>query len=121
MNLKSLQKNTYANTINLGYKVNKITTCDKLNEELTEFETAKHGDIKKAYQLSYVKDDKEFKRIFETHIKGTELDEIPDMIFVMLSYCEEHNIDFETLAKIKNRYNKLRDKQCTLKNMQGKK
>ena len=103
-----LQKAVYDTTKSLGYTVNKGNTLRKLKEELKEFRHAKRSDSFRSEFLSNIQDDKAFKECFEHHVKHTEHDEIPDMFFVLLSYCQEYDIDFETLVMNKLRYNKLR-------------
>lgn len=108
VNIKQLQKEVYQNTINLGYEVNKKTTLKKLKEELKEFKDSGKRHFSVIKESLEIKDDKNFLDHFNKRLKNTEYDEIPDMFFVLLSYCEKNNIDFETLVLNKLRYNKLR-------------
>ena len=110
MNIKDLQKEVYKTTVDLGYKINKKTTVKKLKEEFKEFKVANTKNKGLAYPAKDIKSDKDFKQYFDAYIKGSEFDEIPDMIFVLLSYCEEVGIDAETLIKNKLRYNYVRNK-----------
>lgn len=112
MDIKKLQKHVYRNTFELGYRVNKKTTVKKLKEEIKEFKDSgkrHHSVIQESLEII---NDKEFLEHFNNRIKNTEYDEIPDMFFVMLSYCEKNEIDFESLVKNKLRYNSLRDPKC---------
>ena len=109
IDLTKLQYDVWTNTKRLGYLITKKTTLKKLKEEIKEFKKAKPVRWDKSLKLSMFKSDKQFLHAFENDIKGTEHDEIPDKFFVLLSYCEENNIDFSILVANKLRYNKLRD------------
>jgi len=60
---------------------------------------------------STIQDDKKFMEFYELHLKNTVHDEIPDIILVMLSYCNEIGIDSETDLMNKVRYNNFRKKK----------
>ncbi len=110
IDLNDIAKEVYSNTIRLGYSVNKDNTCDKLLEEVDEFSIAEKldSDVTSAI-VSNIQDDETFKIRYEAQIKGTEQDEIPDLLFVAMSYCVAHDIDIETAVMNKLRYNRLRE------------
>ncbi len=102
----------YSNTVRLGYTVSKHTTVSKLNEETEEFEEADKlgSDIISAI-VSNLQCDADFLLSYEQGIKGSEQDEIPDLIMVLMSYCVANDIDLETCFMNKLRYNRLRSKK----------
>jgi hypothetical protein len=112
MNIKELQEKVYRNTLRLGYSIDKKTTIKKLKEELNEFRDSGKRNYSVIEESFNILEDEEFLKHFNNRIKNTEYDEIPDMFFVILSYCEKNYIDFETLVKNKLRYNSLRDPKC---------
>jgi hypothetical protein len=109
IDLVKLQKQVWNNTVRMGYTINKKTTIKKLKEELKEFKLSRVIPNFRAEHLSNIKNNSDFVFNFECHVKHSEHDEIPDMFFVLLSYCEQNNIDFETLVMNKLKYNKYRD------------
>jgi len=111
MDIEKMQKDVYGETKRLGYEVNLYTTIGKLDEELKELKNCSAGDRRNIYTAGFIQNDADFKSYFENKIKNTVYDEIPDMIFVLMSYCECKNVNIETLMNMKLRYNKLRNKK----------
>ena len=112
IDLTKISKEVYENTVRLGYSIDKDKTIDKMCVELLEFQVAEklESDVISA-RISNIEDDQEFKREYESKIKGSEQDEIPDLIKVLMSYCVSVDIDLETCFMNKLRYNRLRDKK----------
>lgn len=108
IDLKWLQKEVHSITKFLGYKVNKKNTLKKLKEEYREFKKAKPVNPGLVLCAANIRCDQAFMHFFETRLKNTEADEIPDDIFVKLSYCQEMGYDIEDLLMVKKRYNSLK-------------
>lgn len=112
LNTALVQKETLKETIRLGYEVNKQKTIKKLFCEMGEFRDSKKIEHDTTPKLvSNIRCDKEFKQYYESYIVGTEEDELPDLVKVVMSYCETVGIDLETCIMNKHRYNKLRNKK----------
>jgi NTP pyrophosphatase (non-canonical NTP hydrolase) len=112
LNTLEIQKETLEDTVRLGYTVNKQTTIDKLIEEIEEFQISEKLICSTTPRLiSNTQCDKQFKREYEKFVVGTEEDELPDLVKVIMSYCEFADIDLETCIMNKHRYNKLRNKK----------
>jgi NTP pyrophosphatase (non-canonical NTP hydrolase) len=112
INLNMLQKKVHQITISLGYKHDKKNTIAALKRELKEFKKSKEQlDKNTSFKISNVENDSNFKEFYEHLIKGTNEDEIPDIIIVLMSHCQENGIDLETILKNKIRYNRLRGKK----------
>lgn len=108
MDIPKLQLQVNATTKKLGYTITRATTIAKLKDEINELDFSKPiNTCALPKMLIDVKSDKLFFKIYKEHVKKTELEEIPDMFFVLLSYCEEIGIDFETLAIAKKRFNDI--------------
>ena len=112
IDLLELQKKTYDNTIRLGYTVDKMSTIQKVMDELLEFRHAKPSpDIMEIKAISNIKNPAEFVKAYELHLKDREGCEISDIIKVLLSYSESINTDSEMNLVLKNRYNNYRVKK----------
>ena len=106
IDIKQFQRETHLITKLLGYQdLSKKATIKKLKEEIQEFKAARPADIARIKKASNIQDNEEFKAYFDEHLKDTEADEIPDLIFIMLSFCQEYHYDVELLMAVKNRYN----------------
>lgn len=53
-------------------------------------------------------DDAEFKRLFESQVKGTMEDELADVVIRCMDFMYARNADLEWHIKAKMRYNKMR-------------
>lgn len=115
IDLKAFQEEVYNITQFLGYKINKKNTLKKLKEEYKEFKKAEPVDPSLVHRAANIQDDKQFLNYFITNLKDTEADEIPDDIFVKLSYCEYMGYDSEELCMVKKRYNSLKKTISTSK------
>jgi len=108
VDIPRLQLQVNTTTKKLGYTITRETTIAKLKDEINELDFSKPIDsCALPKMLVDVKNDGLFFKVYKDHVKGTELEEIPDMFFVLLSYCEEIGLDFETLAIAKKRFNDL--------------
>ncbi len=102
----------YSNTVRLGYSCDKESIVGKLYEEREEFRQAdKLGSDVISAIVSNLQCDADFLLSYEQGIKGSEQDEIPDLIMVLMSYCVANDIDLETCFMNKLRYNRLRNKK----------
>ena len=108
--LKSFQEEISNITKFLGYKCDKKNILKKLKEEYREFKKAKPVNPGLILCAANIRDDKEFKYFFETRLKDTEADEIPDDIFIKCSYCEYMGYDLEAMLFVKKRWNSLKSK-----------
>ena len=109
IDLLELQKKTYDNTIRLGYKVDKISTIQKVMDELLEFRHAKPSpEVAIIRQISNIEDPVAFCFAYEEYLKDREGCEISDIIKVLLSYSESIDTDSEMNLVLKNRYNNYR-------------
>ncbi len=112
LNTAQIQKETLRDTTRLGYEVDKNTTIEKLYDEIQEFKTSTPIEHKKTpYMISNIRDDKEFVKHYKEFMIGTEEEELPDLIKVIMSYCESKEIDLELMLMMKHRYNKFRNKK----------
>lgn len=112
IDLSKLQGEVHATTKFLGYKINKRLTIKKLKQEIKEFKHSRFQRNKNAPLVaSTIQDDKKFVKYYETYLKGTTHDEAPDIVMVILSYCQEMGVDFETDFMNKYRYNLHRKKK----------
>lgn len=108
IDLEQLQMDVYKNTKRLGYDIDFKSTVLKLREELKEFKRSDPVYFDTSNFMKDIKEDSYFLERFEKDIKHSVDDEIPDMIFVLMSYCQSSGRDLETLIMNKLRYNRLR-------------
>lgn len=106
IDLTKLQQEVYSNTIRLGYNPNKKETIRAVKRELREFSKTKkvlHKAINTVVSDTIC--DNQYKKVYDMHIKDKEECEIADIVFVLMSYCEQNGIDLETCLMNKKRYN----------------
>lgn len=112
IDLSKLQGEVHQITKFLGYKINKRLTIKKLKQEIKEFKKSHIQRNKNAPLIgSTIQNDEQFVKYYDKYLKGTTHDEAPDIVMVVLSYCQEMGIDFETDFMNKYRYNTLRKKK----------
>jgi len=111
LDFKQIQSECHSIAKHLGYNTSKRSTILHLQSEIRELKHSKpEHDNNLSVIASNIENDIEFYRFYEDLIKGSDVEELPDPVNIILSHCEERGIDFELIFMNKLRYNKLRKK-----------
>ncbi len=108
LRLQALAARVLKNTLRLGYKTGKKDIILKLKEEVQEFEEAKPTDLVLIDVIADIEFNHKFVDKFERYLKGTEVMELIDIIFVCLSRLVSLGVNIPKAIFIKLRYNGLR-------------
>jgi len=90
------------------YKTDKRSTYKHLKKELKEWYKSAPVEPNLIETAINIQDDTTFMIYWNQFLKDTEVDEIPDMPFILMSFSHDRCYSIEDLLMLKKRYNELR-------------
>lgn len=115
MDINKLANQIHQSNIDKGFYENEKNIGEMLCLIHSEVSEALEADRKDKYcrysaeLLLTATDDEDFKKNYQTYIKGKFEEEMADIFIRVLDMCAYLNIDLENQVKCKMRYNALRE------------